>query len=136
HSASRGSGRACRAAYAAEAARLQGGNDAFWRMLAEIRARSDEPGEMDFAEMASRAKLDARRLVEDMVRPEIRDRVTADVELAYGMGVESTPTMFLNGKRVPMVAQIDAGFWKLMATDSAKRQAAVAATRPASRSTR
>jgi len=136
YSAARRSGRACRAAYAAEAARLQGGNEAFWRMLAEIRARSDEPGAMDYAEMATRAKLDAKRLVEDLTRPEVRDRVTADVELAYRLGVESTPTMFLNGKRVPMVAQIDLGFWKRMAADfTMARGAGLAGARPTSRLT-
>jgi len=86
--------------------------------------------------MATRAKLDAKRLVEDLTRPEVRDRVTADVELAYRLGVESTPTMFLNGKRVPMVAQIDLGFWKRMAADfTMARGAGLAGARPTSRLT-
>ncbi len=79
-------------AFAAEAARMQGGDLAFLAMHNLLfRHRRDRP-EPDYAALARRAGLDADRLLQDMSSPEVREVVEADMSLAVHLAVEQTPT--------------------------------------------
>lgn len=106
----------CEAAYAVEAARVQGGIKAAERMHGRILAQSDDLLSVDYAALAAALGLDGPRLLRDMHDDAaVRQRVTDDVELANRLGVDGTPASFLNGRRVPEVAARNLGFWKMIA---------------------
>ncbi|MDT7541700.1 MAG: Na+:H+ antiporter, NhaA family [Acidobacteriota bacterium] len=91
------------AAHAAEAAGLQG---KFWEMQRALfenqRAWSTTQDPTAFFESYARqAGLDADRYRRDMGGGETDARVIADRERAESIGVESTPTFFINGRKVP-----------------------------------
>jgi hypothetical protein len=54
-----------------------------------------------------------------MQSPVVKARIEEDVELAHRLvKVEYMPTVFLNGRLVPRVAQDKPGFWKLMSENA------------------
>jgi protein-disulfide isomerase/uncharacterized membrane protein len=106
---------ACNAADAVEAARLQGGDKLFWRMVHELRAHMQDLGLLNYADEATRLGLDSNRLVADMRGPVVRRRIAEDAELGSKLGVKSTPTAYLNGRLVPPIARDNLGFWELVA---------------------
>lgn len=91
---------ACDAATAAEAARRVAPRDtalAYWRLLYENRSRFDEN---PYAYLAKEAKIDVSRFEEARRNEASRQRVETDIELAHRLGVEGTPTLFLDGRRL------------------------------------
>lgn len=121
---SRRSSHSCPAACAMEAARLQGGNDAFWKMHDLIRRHSDDMASMDYKAAAAELGLNPDQLLADMQDPSVRARVQEDGKLAQELKVEGPPTAFLNGRRVPPVAQKSMFFWTRMAETLAGGRAA------------
>lgn len=92
----------CLLASMAEAARIQGGNDAFWRMHDELfnnqaRPESERVGP---EELARRCKLDPQRFLQDIHRPGVRDRIIQDISLAQQVDVQRVPTVYLDGREV------------------------------------
>lgn len=98
------------AALAAEAAAEQG---AFWPMhdaLFELgRGLSDRVGKADlddddgpvpFEDLATALGLDVRRFRGDFRGTRVRERVAADIDEARALGVASTPTFFVDSRRV------------------------------------
>jgi len=108
---SSGHASACRAARAAEAARLVGGREAclalrtkLWdnqnalplrpyaqQSAAERRLFEDWAAEMGLDRTAFTAALDA---------PAVAARVQADIELGNGLGTQAVPVVYVNGKRL------------------------------------
>jgi protein-disulfide isomerase len=93
---------ALEAAYAAEAAKFQG---KFWEMhnlLYESQSAWTDVG--DFRPVAinyaRQIGLDTARFQRDMDGLEVLTRVTADEQRANNLGVNSTPTVFLNGQLI------------------------------------
>jgi hypothetical protein len=107
---------ACEAAYAAEAARLQGGEPAFEQMYTGLFQNSNRLGRDLYRELAEQIGLDANHLLQDMEDDSVRAIVAADVALARKLGVTGTPTMFLDGRRVTELCQ-GIVFWKAVAAD-------------------
>ena len=105
----------CRASYAAEAARSQGGEGAFWQMHDLLLEYGRQPRDRSYSELATRIGLDADRLVADMDSTAVRQAVAADVALAAELGVKSTPAVFLNGRRVPRLCVNNPVFWEAIA---------------------
>ena len=94
------------AAHAAEAAGLQG---KFWEMHDQLyrgqkswERASDAPAR--FATYAHNLGLDAERFARDMNSTEVDRRVVADHERARSLGVDGTPTFFVNGRKLPPTA--------------------------------
>lgn len=90
------------AAQAAEAAGKQG---KFWEMHDLLFGNQAEwEGSKDvktvFIGYATRLGLDIAQFTADYDLPEIKDRIDADVRSGYKAGVDSTPTFFLNGKKI------------------------------------
>jgi protein-disulfide isomerase len=91
------------AAFAAEAAAQQG---RFWEMhevlyreqLAWSKADDVRPL---FSTYATLLKLDVERFTKDMERDETKARVESDRQHGVALGVQNTPTIFLNGRVVP-----------------------------------
>lgn len=100
--------------FAAEAARLQGGQDAFdfmhWLLF---KHRKDYP-QRDYAELARVAGLDVERFLADLTGEAVRDRVLADIAAGRALGVTTTPALFLNGRRVPELCAASLVFWRAM----------------------
>lgn len=105
---------ACDAAYAAEAARLQGGEEVFWKMYDQLFKNSRRLSKEVYRVLAVRFGLDADRLLRDMESEAVRDIVQSDIELAKELGVTRTPVMFLNGRRIPKLCRVPV-FWEAFA---------------------
>lgn len=90
---------ACQAAQAAEAARLQG---KFWIFHDSIFARKDldKPGPDIINEVARTAGLDMDRFRDDMTSADVYAKVKADINEGLRIGLDGTPTAFLNGRQV------------------------------------
>jgi predicted DsbA family dithiol-disulfide isomerase len=107
---------ACEAAYAAEAARLQGGDGAFWQMYDLLFQNRKELSRELYRSLAVKMGLDADRLLGDMDGDTVRRIVESDISLASELGVTGTPTMFLNGRRVTELCRGPV-FWEAIAED-------------------
>ncbi len=105
---------ACDAAYAAEAARLQGGQDAVWRMHEALLANHETLGEGTYRQLARELGLDPNLLIENMRDPQVRQVVADDVALARSLGVYATPTLFVDGRRVTELCEGPV-FWDAIA---------------------
>ncbi len=105
---------ACRAAAAAEAARLLGGEPAFSRMHELLFENRHRLGGELYRELAVEIGVDAELLLGRMESEAVRRIIEADIALAAALGVTGTPTMFLDGRRVPELCR-SAVFWRAYA---------------------
>lgn len=108
---------ACEASYAAEAARLQGGEAAFWEMHDLLFARSRRLSETRYADLAEKIGLDAEQLLADMRSETIRQTVASDIGLGADLGVTGTPKVFLNGRPVPQICLYNPIFWEAVSSE-------------------
>jgi protein-disulfide isomerase len=91
---------ACTAAFAAEAARMQGGNEAFWKAHDKLFADQRRIGEINFEVFAAELGLDPQRFVADMQSEAVKQRIREDAELAHKLQVTGTPAVYIMGRRV------------------------------------
>jgi len=93
------------AAVAAEAAGNQG---RFWEFHDRVFARQNELGVDLVGEIVSELGLDPEKFARDLRDPALAERVEEDQSSGERLGVDSTPTVFVNGKviqgRVSFVA--------------------------------
>ena len=87
--------RALPAAKAAEAARLQG---KFWEMHDLLFEHQRELEDADLKKYASQLGLDVARFEADMASEQVAKRIQADRELGEKLGIEATPSFFINGR--------------------------------------
>jgi protein-disulfide isomerase len=88
---------AMKAAEAAEAAREQG---KFWE-YATLLFKNQEQLEIEhLVQYAGQLGLDVKRFQDALVSGKFADKVQRDLQDGYRLGVNSTPTVFINGKRV------------------------------------
>ena len=91
------------ASYAAEAAGIQG---KFWEMadlLFDNRQsweKSSNPQQDYFLSYAKELKLNVDQFKKDSDSTEVKNRVAEDLKDAEQMGINSTPTFFLNGQKI------------------------------------
>ena len=114
--------KSCEAAYAAEAARLQGGNDAFWKAHDFLFAQTKlfKSKEIDWGKVAEELELDPERFCADMRSAAVKQRVVEDVEQGYAFKLRATPSIFLSGRPIrrymfgnaPFVEQVKQSFLK------------------------
>lgn len=90
----------CAAARAAEAARDVGGTEGFRKMRRLLFQRRHDLHAAPYAAWAGELGLDQAAFEAAFESAEVRQRVQADDELARELGVESAPTLFLNGRRL------------------------------------
>jgi protein-disulfide isomerase len=88
--------RAVPAARAAEAARTQG---KFWEMHDLLFEHQRALEDADLEGYARQLGLDLERFRADLASPEVHARVEADRDEAARVGVQGTPTIFVNGRR-------------------------------------
>ncbi|MCP4592737.1 MAG: thioredoxin domain-containing protein, partial [bacterium] len=123
---------ACGAAYAAEAARHLGGEDAFWAMHDLLFAHRRELGPATYSSLAERLGLDVERFRQTVSSGDVRSIVREDVALATRLGVSATPALFLDGRRVTDLGRDNLVFWKAVADKwkASARDRRMAATNP------
>jgi protein-disulfide isomerase len=84
------------AAAAALAAHKQG---KFWQMYAGLFAQQGNLSRRGVLSLAAAAGLDMKRFQQDLDSDEIKHAVARDMDDGEHIGVDSTPTLFMNGKR-------------------------------------
>ncbi|HWP43751.1 MAG TPA: thioredoxin domain-containing protein, partial [Blastocatellia bacterium] len=87
---------AARAAEAAEAAREQG---KYWEYIAILFQNQSALGVDKLKEYATRLGLDKKRFDEALDSGKYAEKVQRDLSDGYRIGINSTPTIFINGKR-------------------------------------
>ena len=93
------------AALAVEAAARQGALEPMYRMMYENQldwGEARESREQTFLGFARRLGLDMDRFRRDVADPRTAARVGLDQEDGITLGVEGTPTLFLNGELLPL----------------------------------
>ncbi len=85
----------CDAAYAAEAARLQG---KFWEYADLLYGRQDEMSPGLFEKTARDLNLDMEKFHRDRQSEKVRNRVKEDIALGNELRLTATPSVFLNGR--------------------------------------
>ncbi len=122
---------ACAAACAVEAARRQGGETAAHRMHDLLFENRRRLGTALYQDLAASIGLDARRFMNDLHDEDVREVIRQDVALAQRLGVDATPTMFLDGRRVTAFGRDNPVFWTAIAREQgAPRGEARVAARP------
>lgn len=94
------------AAVAVEAAGMQDRNK-FWAMQDQLFANQQSwtanPNYRDmWADYAEKIGLDVERFKSDMAGKDTKARVDADLQRGRGMSINSTPSLFVNGKSIPL----------------------------------
>ncbi len=102
---------ALEAARAAEAAGLQG---RFWEMHDLLYRRRSNWVKADdvqafFKTCATELGLDLERFTKDMDGAEVAARIAADEERGTSLGIDRTPVVFINGKRIEFSSQPEDG---------------------------
>ncbi|MEE8541554.1 MAG: thioredoxin domain-containing protein [Desulfobacterales bacterium] len=92
---------ACEAAWTAEAARKQG---KFWPFHDAIFALGLNGGEETIMQIARNIGLDMERFETDRRDQSTLAKVKADVALGRRLGIDGTPTVFLNGRQLRVVS--------------------------------
>ena len=87
--------RALPAAKAAEAARLQG---KFWEMHDLLFEHQRQLEDADLKKYATELGLDMQRFESDMASEQVVKRIQADRDMGEKLGIEATPSFFVNGR--------------------------------------
>lgn len=90
-----------KAAQAAEAAGVQG---KFWEMYDVLFANQQKFSDTIFTDLAKQLSLDIEKFETDMKSTVLTDRIGADQADGTRFGVNSTPTFFLNGKKLELTS--------------------------------
>ena len=111
--------RACRGARIAEAARILGGNAAFWRAHDYIYSNQDAliEGQLVPEDVAAHLGMDEKAFLNAVTTAVESPRIAEDAELAAACGVIATPAVFVDGRRVNKLAVGELGFWDKIADD-------------------
>ncbi|HKQ49599.1 MAG TPA: thioredoxin domain-containing protein [Phycisphaerae bacterium] len=101
---------ACEAAQAAEAARLAGTTRQAHHFASRLFENFGRLDERPYASLAAEVGIDTAKFAAALAGPEPAARVAEDIELAHALGVESTPAVFLNGRKL--------WNWNILTTDA------------------
>jgi protein-disulfide isomerase len=92
--------RALPSAIASEEARAQGGDAKFWAMHDALFESAPALEDADLARAAEKVGLDAEKVRAAVSGGKHLDRIRRDQATMQGLGVSSTPTLFVNGRKV------------------------------------
>lgn len=88
-----------KAAQTAEAAGEQG---KFWEMYDYLFTNQSNFSDQFFSEAATNVGLDKSKFDKDIDSEAIKNKITKDISVGQKLGVDSTPTFFLNGKKLTL----------------------------------
>ncbi|MCH8251128.1 MAG: vitamin K epoxide reductase family protein [Planctomycetes bacterium] len=106
---------ACRVAIMAEAARLVGGSEAFWKAHDYLFAHQKELGKITPAVLAEAIGISADDLTEQMESEIAQARVKEDIDLARRIKVSGTPRVYIADRPIDRLARRNIRFWDLVA---------------------
>lgn len=86
---------------AAEAAEAAGKQGRFWEMHDLLFARQEDMSDTLWVELAKELKLDEGLFATDMKSQTVKDKIANDKADGASLGINSTPTFFLNGIKIP-----------------------------------
>jgi protein-disulfide isomerase len=95
-----GHAKALPAAVVAEEARAQGGDAKFWEMHDKLFAMSPALDRPDLERAAKELGLDVAAVGKALDQGKHKDRILRDQAFCQSLGANSTPTMFVNGRKV------------------------------------
>lgn len=104
-----------RAALAAQAARMQAGDTGMARVTKLLFAHRHDANGRDYEALARDAGLKVKQFLSDMESPAARERILSDLALARALGVEATPAVFVDDRRVPPLCMNSKTFWSTVA---------------------
>lgn len=93
---------------AAEASLAANAQGKFWQYHDALFANQSALGEEDLKKHASKVGVNAGNLEKALKSDQYKKQVEADVALGTEVGVNGTPTMFINGKRVQNATSFEA----------------------------
>ena len=105
------------AEHAAEAAEAAGVQGKFWEMHDTLYENQTALDDEDLAQYAADLRLDARRLINEVVADAHVARVREDFRSGARGGVNGTPTFFINGVRYDGAPDVDTLFAALTQHD-------------------
>lgn len=90
---------------AAQAAEAAGAQDAFFPFIDSAFARQQEWGNSEaardiFIEIAQELELNVEQFTTDIDSPAVKAKVESDLSTALSMGLNSTPTFFINDQKI------------------------------------
>lgn len=88
------------AAVAAQVAEAAGSQGQFWAMHDALMARRQTLGEVDYTRLALRLELEVYRFESELSANAHVERVNRDLASARAMGLENTPTFFINATSI------------------------------------
>ncbi len=108
---------ACLGAQLAEAARIVGGNDAFWKTHDFLfqNQKQLKDGRITVETLAADVGLDAAKLQSALASDEIAARIKQTAQQARAAGLTGTPSLYLTGRRVDPVIRGEIRFWDRIA---------------------
>lgn len=109
---------ACEAARIAEAARLLGGRETFWKAhdrLYALQREGHKGRRYDLEKLAAEFGLDLDEMIAAMNAPLTTRRIEEDALLAKTSGLRGTPAVFIQRKLITGLASRNSAFWNLMA---------------------
>jgi protein-disulfide isomerase len=92
---------------AAEAAEAAGQAGKFWEMFDLIFAKSESLTESDLTNFAKQLGLDEAKFTADLKNGTFTARVQSDVDAGNKLNLNSTPTFYLNGKKLELTSLND-----------------------------
>ena len=118
---------ACEAAFAAEAARLLGGEQAFTQMHDLLFQNTNRLGQDLYRNLAIQAGLDPDRFADAMDDEVVRKIIADDIRLGTQLNVQGYTHPVLDGRRIPKLCQGEV-FWNAVAASwKNKRDSSLAA---------
>jgi protein-disulfide isomerase len=114
------------AAIVAEEARAQGGDAKFWSMHDRLFQLSPSLDRASLEGAAQAEGLDVEKVKSALDRSRHVERIQKDQQLLQGLGASSTPTMFVNGRKV--VGALPLEQFKMVVDEELKKAEAVAAS--------
>jgi protein-disulfide isomerase/uncharacterized membrane protein len=109
---------ACEAAFAAEAAREIGGNNAFWRMHDVLFANQANLPKASWDELGRQAGLDGAAVAQRIARHSSAARIRQDADAGNALQLQFTPTLYLDGRPVSDWGRLD--LWEALVGEGVK----------------
>ncbi len=107
---------ACPAAQVAEAAVSVGGEEAFWkvhdRMYEDFNLFAKGPPTKFVIDLSRELNVDTAEFWQVVGGDEVRQRIARDTDVAAALGVDATPAVFCDGRRVS--GWINEQFWEIV----------------------
>ncbi|MFO0553667.1 MAG: thioredoxin domain-containing protein [Polyangiaceae bacterium] len=88
--------------YAAAAARAAQNQDKFWEMHEQLFANQEHLEKKLILEIAKNLNLDMEKFKADFESDETKKYIEAEVKAADELGLDGTPFMFVNGRKLPL----------------------------------